>query len=115
MRFANQVVGDSCPHCQVRIQPYHVSSSNVSLGPNFVCFRRIHHLPPPPPPPNLDEWLEYFRIPQEPDDDPFLRYVSNTLPVSGNDTELEALPSTTNTDLSQENTTSSTCTKPVSV
>ena len=41
--------------------------------------------------------------------------VSNTLPVSGNDTELEALPTTTNTDLRQENATSSTCTKPVSV
>ena len=28
LRFANQAVGDSCPHCRVPIQPYHVSSPN---------------------------------------------------------------------------------------
>ena len=75
LRFANQAVGDSCLHCRVPIQPYHVSSSNVPLGPNIFCFWRIHHLPPPPPPPNLDEWLEYLRIPQELNDDPFPHYV----------------------------------------
>ena len=75
LHFANQAVGDSCPHCQAPIQPYHVSSLNVPLGLNPFCFQRVHYLPPPPPPPNLDEWLEYFGIPQEPDDDPFPRYV----------------------------------------
>jgi len=43
--------------------------------PKFFCFRRVHYPPPPPPPPDPHEWLEYFGIPQEPDDDPFPRYV----------------------------------------
>ena len=75
LHFANQAVGDSCPHCRAPIQPYHVSSLNVPLGLNPFCFRRVHYLPPPQPPPNLDEWLEYFGIRQEPDDDPFPCYV----------------------------------------
>ena len=51
LRFANQAVGDSCPHCRAPIQPYHVLSPNVPLGPNPFCFWRVHYPPPPPPPP----------------------------------------------------------------
>ena len=40
---------------------------------------------------------------------------SDTSPVSENDIELAASPSTTNTEPSQENATCSTCNKPVSV
>ena len=73
--FANQVVGDSYPHCRAPIQRYHASSPNVPLGPNPFCFQRVHYPLPPPPPPDPDEWLEYFGIPLKPDDDPFPRYV----------------------------------------
>ena len=69
LRFANQVVGDSCPHCRAPIQPNPVSSPNVPLGPNPFCFRRVHYPPPPPPPPDRDEWLEYLGIPLDPDDE----------------------------------------------
>ena len=47
LRFANQAVGDSCPHCRAPIQAYHVLSPNVPLGPNPFCFRKVHYLPPP--------------------------------------------------------------------
>ena len=40
---------------------------------------------------------------------------SKTLTVSASDTELEALPSTANTDICQANSACSTCNKPVSV
>ena len=41
LRFANQAVGDSCPHWRAPIQAYHVSSPNVPLG-GFII---IIHLP----------------------------------------------------------------------
>ena len=75
LRFANQAVGDSRRHGRAPIQPYHVSSPNVPLGPNPFCFRMVHYPPSPPTPPDPDEWLKYFGIPLEPDDDPFPRYV----------------------------------------
>ena len=71
LRFANQAMGD----CWVPIQPYHVSSPNVPWDQILFVFGGSIIRRPPPPPPDPDEWLEYFGITLEPDDDPFLRYV----------------------------------------
>ena len=41
LRCANQAVGETCPHCRCPIQPYHISSPNIPLGPNPFCFEWV--------------------------------------------------------------------------
>ena len=57
LRFANQAVGDSRRHCRAPIQPNHVSSPNVPLGPNRFCFRgSIIRLPRQRHPIRINGW-----------------------------------------------------------
>ena len=51
LRFANQAVQDTCPHCRAILTPYHISDVNIPLGPNLFCFQWVTYPPPPPPPP----------------------------------------------------------------
>ena len=74
LRFANQAVQDTCPHCRATLTPYHISDVNIPLGPNLFCFHWLTCPPPPPPPLDPNKWFEYYGVPLE-DDDPFPRYV----------------------------------------
>lgn len=59
-------VHDTCPHCQRFISSYN-RSEDIPPGPYPFCFDFFHYPPPPPPPPSPDEYLDYFREPQDSD------------------------------------------------